>query len=99
MVYSADVTFNKIFDTRNPEARRLFEREFYQKYGTGTPLQERGLPDWTDGVDLAEWLEENHPEYDGIVLDEGGEPTDNGVRIRPESYIPLKNAVVKIIQD
>lgn len=98
MVYSADVTFKRIFDTRKTQDRTLFEKEFYRQQGTGTPLQERGLPDWTDGVDLAEWLEENHPQYDGVVLDEGGEPVGDSIRVRPESYIPLKGAKIKIIK-
>ena len=29
--------------------------------------------DWTDGEDFREWLSENHPEYDSLYLDEGGE--------------------------
>jgi hypothetical protein len=97
-VISADVTFNNLFDTRNPEDRKIFERDFYRKYGTGTPIGERGLPDWTDAVDLAEFLEENHPKYDGIIVDEGAEPLGNGeVRIRPEGFVPLKNAKIKIV--
>jgi hypothetical protein len=96
-IISADVTFKKVFDTRNPADRKIFEQEFYRKYGTGTPVGERGLPDWTDAVDLAEFLEESHPKYDGIVLDEGGEPLPNGeVRVRPEVFVPLKGAKIKI---
>ena len=33
--------------------------------------------DWTDGEDFREWLSENHPEYDSLYLDEGG---DGGYR-------------------
>jgi hypothetical protein len=96
-IISADVTFKKVFDTRNPADRKIFEQEFYRKYGTGTPVGERGLPDWTDALDLAEFLEESHPKYDGIVLDEGGEPLPNGeVRVRPEAFVPLKGAKIKI---
>lgn len=29
--------------------------------------------DWTEGEDFMEWLRENHPEYDSLYLDEGGE--------------------------
>ena len=29
--------------------------------------------DWTDGEDFREWLSENHPEYDSLYLDEGGD--------------------------
>jgi hypothetical protein len=96
-IYAADVTFKKLFDTRDQVARKLFDSEFYMKNGTGTPIGERGLPDWTDGVDLVEWLEENHPEYDGVVLDEGAEPVGDTIRVRPESYIPLSGAKVEIV--
>lgn len=97
-VISVDVTFDNLFDTRNSADRKIFKREFYRKYGTGTPIGERGLPDWTDAVDLAEFLEENHSQYDGLVVDEGGEPLGNGeVRIRPEGFVPLKNANIKIV--
>ena len=29
--------------------------------------------DWTEGEDFMEWLRENHPEYDSLYLDEGGD--------------------------
>ena len=30
-----------------------------------------GLPDWTDGMDLQEFIEEMEYDYDGLILDEG----------------------------
>ena len=97
-VYKAKADFKRIFDTRKAKDRAIFQNEYFNKYGTGTPIQERGLPDWTDGIDMAEWLEENHPEYDGIVLDEGAEPVGGKIRVRPESYIPLTNAKITILE-
>ncbi len=35
-------------------------------------INEMDAFDWVEGEDLKEWLEENHPEYDGLILDEGG---------------------------
>jgi hypothetical protein len=97
-VITADVTFKKVFDTRNPEDRLIFEQQFLGKFGTGTPIGERGLPDWTDAVDLVEFLEERLPKYDGLVVDEGAEPLPSGeIRVRPEGYVPLKNAQIKIV--
>ena len=33
--------------------------EFYQKWGNGAPLSDRGLPDWTDGYDFIYFFDEN----------------------------------------
>ena len=49
--------------------------------------------DWVEGEDLKEWLQENHPEYDGLILDEGG---DGGYgeaeyRWRGLSYVPFNS--------
>ncbi|MBO6054380.1 MAG: hypothetical protein J6P31_02565 [Oscillospiraceae bacterium] len=37
----------KPFDTRNETERQIFDQEYYRKWGTGAPLSDRGLPDWT----------------------------------------------------
>lgn len=88
--YAVYLNIEKPFDTRLPEVRKVFEKEFYKKYGTGTPLQESGLPDWTDAEDLREFIEENGLDYDGIIVDEGGFPDGKGgVTSRGVSYIPL----------
>ena len=70
--YAVYLQTGKVFDTRNKKAREIFENEFFGKWGNGTPLSERGLPDWTDGDDLIEFFEENEYDYDTILLDEGG---------------------------
>lgn len=70
--YKVYLNMKKPFDTRNPKEKAIFEKEFYRKYGTGTPLQDNGLPDWTDGLDLQEFIEEQGYDYDGLILDEGG---------------------------
>ncbi len=63
----------KPFDTRNATERRIFEREFYGQWGNGAPLSQRGLPDWTDGDDLIDFLQEKGYDYDGLILDEGAD--------------------------
>lgn len=84
------------FDTRDNKAKYIFNRKYYRIYGTGTELQESGLPDWNDGHDLMEFLQENYPEYDGVILDEGGEYGVSGEVVkRPISYIPLKQENIK----
>lgn len=74
-LYEVFLTANKIFDTRDEEAKSIFEK-IRQEYGLGE-LQDTGLPDWTDGYDLSDYLDE-HPElgYDAIILDEGGDLVD-----------------------
>lgn len=45
------------FDTRITEVRKLF-RDARMEYGMGE-LQENDLPDWTDGYDIADYIDEN----------------------------------------
>ena len=92
---------NNVFDTRNPENKRIFEKEFLGKSGeewgsNGTPLQDSGLPDWTDGRDLVDWITEEKKPYDAIVLDEGGLPQPDGsIRKKGSSVVVWKPAQIK----
>lgn len=70
--YDVYLKMENPFDTRNSAEAEIFWNEFYQKWGNGAPLSDRGLPDWTDGDDLIEFFEENGYDYDSILLDEGG---------------------------
>ncbi len=87
-----------IFDTRNPVDRKVFQEEFYGKWGNGTPLSEKGLPDWTDGDDLVEFFEENGYEYDAVLLDEGAtggygeEVKSRGISIAVRDATAVKSA-------
>ena len=69
--YAVYLNIKKPFDTRNEVERNIFYNEYYRQYGTGTELMESGLPDWMDGYDLQEFLEEKGYDYDGLILDEG----------------------------
>ena len=92
MTYAGYLNITKPFDTRIPEIRKIFEEQYYRKYGTGTPLMDSGLPDWVDGLDLVEFIEENDLDFDGLILDEGGVPDGNGgVISRGLSYVPLSS--------
>lgn len=72
-VYEVFLASQRPFDTRKPVARNIFNREFFQKWGNGAPLSERGLPDWTDATDLLEFLGEREgKKFDSVILDEGG---------------------------
>lgn len=88
--YAVYLNITKPFDTRNAAERKIFEEQFYRKWGTGSPLTERGLIDWTDVEDMKEFIEDNDLDYDGIIADEGGVPDGNGgVKSRGFSYIPM----------
>ena len=93
-VYKGYLNITKPFDTRNEADRKLFYDEFYRKWGNGSDLSARGLPDWTDGSDLVEFLKERG--YDGMLIDEGGVPDGNGgVRDRGISYVIFDSSQFK----
>lgn len=99
-IYEFYLNIKKPFDTRNPKEKEIFEREFYRVWGNGAPLTERGLPDWTDGSDLLEFIKEKGYDYDGVILDEG---SDGGygedVSYRGESYVPVNSTQIKSATD
>ena len=88
-LYAVYLRANRIFDTRDAEAKRVFE-DMRQEYGLGE-LQDTGLPDWTDGYDISDFLDE-HDElgYDAILLDEGGDLIDGKPVSRGYSIV-IKN--------
>ena len=96
--YGVYLKTDKPFDTRNETERRIFEDEFFGKWGNATPLTERGIPDWTDGEDLTEFFEEKGYDYDSIYLDEGGtggygeEVNDRGISIMIKNPEQIKSA-------
>lgn len=98
--YAVYLDIKKPFDTRIPEVRAIFERDFFRKWGNGTPLSESGLPDWTDATDLLEFIEENELDFDGLILDEGA---DGGygaeVVQRGLSYVPINANQIKSATD
>ena len=98
--FKAYLNITKPFDTRNPKERKIFQQEYYRQWGTGAPLSESGLPDWTDGMDLQEFIEEMGYDYDGLILDEGGVPDDNGgVKSRGLSYVIFDPAQAKLVDN
>jgi len=93
-IYEAYLNIKKPFDTRNKKEREIFNREFYMKYGNGTPLSESGLPDWTDGDDLIDFINEKGYDYDGIVISES-----NGGKYEEVSYAVLSPEQVKSVDN
>lgn len=83
-IYEGYLNITNPFDTRNPRERQIFMDEFFGQWGNGTPLSEAGLPDWTDGTDLVEFLSENGYDYDGVIISES-----NAGSYAEESYVAL----------
>ena len=96
--YSVYLKTDKAFDTRNPKEEKIFNNEFYRKWGNGAPLSQKGLPDWTDADDLVEFFDENGYDYDTIYIDEGGtggygdDVKDRGVSIVIKDSTQIKSA-------
>ena len=84
-LYSVYVKIENAFDTRKAADRYLFD-EIRQEYGMGE-IQDTGLPDWTDGYDIADYIDENGLNYDAIILDEGGDLVDGKPISRGLSYV------------
>ena len=97
-LYEVYIKANKIFDTRNADARKIHE-QIRQEYGLSA-LTENGLPDWTDGYDISDYLDE-HPElgYDAIILNEGGDLVDGKPVSRGESIVVKSSKQVKSATD
>lgn len=92
-LYTVYAKTEKPFDTREAKAREIFENA-RQELEIGE-LQDNGLPNWTDGYDLSNYIDENDLDYDSIILDEGGEmvhgePVSHGL-----SYVIRKSNQVK----
>lgn len=98
--YEVYLNITKPFDTRNPAERQIFMEEYYRKWGTGAPLADSGLPDWTDGMDLQEFIEEMDYDYDGLILDEGATGGYGlEVRSRGLSYVTFSSDQVKNVDN
>lgn len=98
--YAVYLDIKKPFDTRNKTERDIFYNEYYQQWGTGTDLMESGLPDWLDGQDLQEFLEEKGYDYDGLILDEGATGGyGEEVKSRGISYVVFSPEQVKSVDN
>lgn len=97
-MYAVYLTADKVFDTRNADAAEVFD-SIRQEYGL-SELQDTGLPDWTDGYDITDYLSE-HPElgYDAVLLDEGGDLVDGKPVSRGTSIVIKDPTQVKSATD
>ena len=92
-LYEVYANLGNAFDTRKPECREIFDK-MRSEYGL-SKVQESGLPDWTDGYDIAEFIDENGLDYDSIILDEGGNLVDGKPVSRGFSYVIRSSEQVK----
>lgn len=108
--YEVYLNITNPFTLQNPKAKEIYLNEFikggnslsYDPYTDWTnDINNLEEIDWTEAEDLREWLVENHPEYDGLVLDEGG---DGGYgeaeyRWRGKSFVPFNSNQIKNIDN
>lgn len=92
-LYDVFVKSSRMFDTRNADDRAIFE-QYRNEYGM-SELTDNGLPDWTDGYDLSEIIEENNLDYDGIILNEGGDLVNEKPVSRGASYVIRNSSQIK----
>ena len=79
--YEAYINSKNPFTLSDSRARDIFLNEYVRggnsflisPYLDPTEVNSMREVDWTEGEDFMEWLRENHPEYDSLYLDEGGE--------------------------
>ena len=92
-LYTVYGKMKKPFDTRDGKTKAIFE-DIRNEYGL-SELQDTGLPDWTDGYDITDYIDENDLDYDGVILDEGGDMVDGKPVSRGLSYVIRKSNQVK----
>ena len=91
------VKVGRMFDTRKAKDRALFYSHFFEKYGNGTPLQPTGLPDWVEAEGFRDFFEDLDLDYDGVIVDEGHDPTDGGAKHRGFSIAIFNQSAAKSI--
>lgn len=108
--YEVYINTEKPFTLSDPKARDIYLNEYikggnsmyYDPYTDWTKaVNELSEVDWTEGEDLRAWLKENHPEYDALYLDEGG---DGGYgeaeyKWRGNSVVPFNANQIKDINN
>ena len=80
--YEVYLNIRNPFDITNKKARDIYINKYIKggnalginPYETDNYYNNINSVDWTEGEDLREFLKENYPEYDGLILDEGGNP-------------------------
>lgn len=87
--FAVYLQINKPFTTTEKTAKDIFDKEYTASYAP--VLAEDGNVDWTEAQDLIPFIKEQHPEYDGILLNEGGE--------RGVSYVAFEPTQIKSVDN
>lgn len=108
--YEVYLNITKPFDIRNPETKEIFINDYVKGgYALGiNPYEEykdttnSGLPSWEEADNIYEFLEDNDllDEYDGIIVDEGGFPGEDGKIVqRGISYVTFNQNQIKNVDN
>ena len=108
--YEVYLNITKPFDIRNPEMKEIFINDYVRGgYALGiNPYEEykdttnSGLPSWEEADNIYEFLEDNDllDEYDGIIVDEGGFPGEDGKIVqRGISYVTFNQNQIKNVDN
>jgi hypothetical protein len=108
--YEVYINTEKPFTLSDPKARDIYLNEYikggnsmyYDPYTDWTKaVNDLSEVDWTEGEGLREWLKENHPEYDALYLDEGGDGGYGGAeyRWRGNSVVPFNANQIKDVNN
>lgn len=102
--YEVYLDVKKPFTMADPEARRIINDEYIgrdKNYWVG-PTNETEV-DFTEADNLRNWLKKNHPEYDGLYVNEGGgdDPfaEDGWEEWRGNSIVPFNSNQIKDINN
>ena len=97
-VYEVFINSKKPFDTRDEIAKNIFKNEYQAYYSP--ELTDRGMVDWMEVEELKPWLQENYPEYDAIIADEGGVGGyGEAVKSRGFSFVPFEPTQIKSVNN
>lgn len=108
--YEVYLNITKPFDIRNQETKEIFINDYVKGgYALGiNPYEEykdttnSGLPSWEEADNIYEFLEDNDllDEYDGIIVDEGGFPGEDGKIVqRGISYVTFNQNQIKNVDN
>jgi hypothetical protein len=106
--YEVYLNIKNPFDIKNKNVLDIYYNEyikggnsnFYDPYTYKKEIESLDGIDWLEAEYLKEWIKENHPEFDGMVLDEGG-TGGFGVeyKSRGMSYLPFNSNQIKNIDN
>lgn len=106
--YEVYLDIKNPFDINDKKARDIYINEYIKggnaiginPYESDEYYNKIISIDWTEGEDLKEWIQENYPEYDGLILDEGG---DGGYETeyssRGLSFVPFNSNQIKNVDN